>query len=443
MKLSSVNKAVQGFLLNLEQDLEVKGIKIDSRKISKGDLFIAIKGQNMDGHNYIDEAVKNGAVAVVLEKEINKDIPQIIVKSTLDSLLLLARYIREESNIPVIAITGSVGKTTTKELISFILSSKYDVLKSEGNNNNHIGVPLTFFNLNARHSIAVVELGMNHIGEIEQLSKSVIPNTSIITNVGTSHVGNLGSRKNIKRAKLEILSGMREGNLIINGDICYLKRVSKKNIKVEKVSLKGSKQFSVIDIKYLIDRTEIKLKYKKKIYDIVFNVPGKHLINNVLIAIHTCLTYGISIDDIVNKIKDFKNISNRMNIIKLKKENTLIDDSYNSSYESLMGVLELIEKTDLFKIIILGDILELGKKSYKIHKKIIKKLESVKDALIILVGDEFKKVNKYYEHFSNNESVIGYLDEISINKMIVLLKGSRKMQLEEIKEYLIEKITIK
>lgn len=440
MKLSTVKKIVNGILISNSLDLKINKLKIDSRKVKKGDLFIAIKGNNFDGHDFIEEAVVNGAAGIIVEKEKRVSLPQIIVKSTNQALLDLASYIRKRNDIPVIAVTGSVGKTTTKELLSHILSAKYNVLKSEGNFNNHIGIPLTFFELRKDHSLIVLELGMNHLGEIKMLSNLAKPNTSIITNVGSAHIGNLGSIKNIKDAKLEILSGMSDGDLIINSDNRYLKNIKSRDVKINKVSQKGSSLFKVTDIECFFDRTKFLIHYQDNQYPVTFYIPGYHLITNVLLAIHTSLLYGINISDIIEKIEGYQGIDQRMNLIYLENNNVLIDDCYNSSYESLMGLLGLIKNENRFKIIILGDILELGNKSYQVHKKIIKKLKEIENCLIILVGEEFNKVKTIYDQFLSNEDVINYLEEVSINKMIIMLKGSRKLKLEEIRDYLISRL---
>ena len=217
MKLEKIREIVNG-QLNHFKDIDISSIKANSKEIKPNDLFIAINS----GHNYINEAIENGASALIVEKDIDFDIPLIKVESTIIALGKLAKYIRNSYNIPLIAITGSTGKTTTKELISLILSSKYKILKSEKNKNNHIGLPLTLLKLDDTYDIAVVELGMNHFKEIDYLSNICKPNYAVITNIGSAHIGNLGSKENILKAKCEILNGMDNGYLIINNNDKYI-----------------------------------------------------------------------------------------------------------------------------------------------------------------------------------------------------------------------------
>ena len=210
---------VDGKYLNKGTKRKINEIKIDSRKINKNDVFIALKGSNFDGHDYVKDAIKSKASAIIVNRKIDikTNVPIILVKDTYDSLIKIGTFFRNKFDIPVIAVTGSCGKTTTKELIYTILSKKYKVLKSEKNYNNHIGIPLTLTKLSNEYDACVLEIGMNHFSEISKLSKMVKPNIGIITNIGTSHIGNLGSQKNILKAKMEILDGMKDGLLILNG----------------------------------------------------------------------------------------------------------------------------------------------------------------------------------------------------------------------------------
>ena len=223
MTLNELIKVVNG-TSNINSEEIITKIKTDSRDIKKGDIFIALKGKKYDGHDYIDEAINNGATTCIVEEDINDRC--IKVKSTKDSLFYIGNYIRKQNNIPVICITGSNGKTTTKELIVHILKSKYNVLYNKDNENNIYGVSNMLFNLNKDYDIVVIELGSNHIGEISLLSKTCNPTTSIITNIGSSHLEYFKNRKNIFKEKLSIIDGMKNNELIINGDDKYLKKLN-------------------------------------------------------------------------------------------------------------------------------------------------------------------------------------------------------------------------
>ena len=411
MHLSEINKVVDGIIYN---DVYINKIKTNSKEIEKGDLFLAIN----KGHDYINEAIDNGAVAIISEIDVD-NIPYIKVNSSIAALGKIANYIRNKYNIPLIAITGSVGKTTTKELISLVLSKKYKVLKSLKNNNNHIGLPLTLLNLDDSYDIIVAELGMNHQGEIDYLSKICNPNYAVITNIGSAHIGNLGSKKNILKAKLEILNGMKDGYLIINNEDKYLKKIKYKNIiKVDKSSL---------NIKNYQDNIEFDIN------NIHFKINTyKHLLIDFLIAIKIGMIFNVDLNLISEALVEYQNSEGRLNIIKSKY--TIIDDSYNSSFESLIGGLEILKDENKFKYIVIGDMLELGKYSYKYHKKINKYLKKINNKQVLLIG-KYTKVIKG-KHFNNIEDIINYLKEnININD-IIYLKGSRMMHLDKIKETL-------
>ena len=414
MYLKDIFKLIGG---NLYSDVKVNKIKTNSKEISEGDLFIAINS----GHDYIIDAINNGASAIISEKDFNYDIPKIIVNSTIESLGKIAKYIRSSYNIPLIAITGSVGKTTTKELIYSILSEKYKVLKSLKNQNNHIGLPLTLFNLDATYDVIVVELGMNHFNEISYLSQICKPDYAIITNIGSAHIGNLGSKKNILKAKLEILDGLNNGYLIVNKNDKYLKKlkypniikVNDKTLKVKNLNIGKNVTFDIDDVHF------------------IFN-SYSHLLDNVFIAIKIGLMFDIDLKTISEVIKKYQNIEGRLNIIKNKY--TIIDDSYNSSFESLIGGLKQLENKDEFKIAVLGDMLELGKYSNTYHKKINKYLKKIKNKEVLLIGKYTNLIKG--KHFDNVKDIISYIKTKDINGSIIYVKGSHAFNLDKIKDTL-------
>ena len=414
---------------------KIKKVSIDSRTIEDGDIFIALKGKNYDGNDYIDEAIEKGASLIVTEKEISAGIPTIKVEDTYKYLLEIGRDYRKKFKGDVIAITGSAGKTTTKELIGLILSKKYKVLKSEGNQNNHIGMPLTLTKLNNSYDICVLELGMNHLGEISNLSKICNPNVGIITNIGTAHIGNLGSKKNIFKAKMEILDGLKD-TLIVNGNDKYLKKIKSKEFKTIKTD------YEVTKITNDLTKTEFCIKKDNKEYKFTLNMMGPHLIQNCLIAIKVGERYGISFEDMIDAIKEYKTLEKRLDV-KVYNDNTLIDDCYNSNYESVKELINYIKSIKQYKLVILADILELGNYSKKIHKKIGKLLKKCKLQNTILIGENMYYAHKKYKkslYFKNNDECIEYLKNLEINNSIVLVKGSRGMHLEIIFSYLEDKL---
>ena len=417
-------------ILNLprpNRNKKINKIEFDSRNIQKNDIFIAIKGNNFDGNDFLAEAIKKGAIYCITDKDINnkKCIKVLDIKKLIFDL---TNYIRCKYNIPLIAITGSNGKTTTKELIYQILKSKYNILKSEGNNNNIYGVSKTLFNLDGKYDLILLELGSNHSGEISYLSKMCNPTYSIITNIGTSHIGNFKSRKNIFKEKISILDGMKEKKLIVNGDDKYLKKLN-----YYKCGINYGNNLVAYNIRSDYNKLNFNIHIDSE-HEIEFNYPIMHFINDILLAIKTALDFNIDMKDIVEGIKNFNNIDMRMNIIKTSKY-VIINDCYNSSFESLKGGINYLKTLSGNKIIILGDILELGSYSKKIHKKVNRYLRPVKDSLVLTKGEYTKYINGI--HFKNNDDIIEYLKGMDLKGKYIYVKGSRKMKLEEIVKYLL------
>ena len=426
MDLNKILSITNGIVLNNFKNYKINNIVTDSRKVKKRDLFIALKGNKYNGHDYINNIKCSG---IIIDEDINitTNVPVIKVESTYDVLYKLGSFFRNTYNIPLIGITGSNGKTTTKELLSYILESKYNVLKNIDNHNNLIGVSETLFKLNKKIDIAVIEMGMNHSGEISKLSCMCKPNTGIITNIGSSHIGLLKSKKNIYKAKLEIRDGL-SGNIIVNGDDKYLKRI--------KNSYKCGRCYYNDLIAYNIYSNEELLEFSiflDKEYRVIFNSPGIHFINDILIAIKVSLMYDIDMNTIIDRINGFKMVDNRMNIKHYKKF-TIIDDSYNANYESMVGGLNVLKNIKDDKIIILGDMLELGKYSFRYHFKLNLILNKIDNKKVLTVG----KYTKYIKgiHFNNNKELINYLKNMDLNNKYIYLKGSHGMHLEEIKDYL-------
>lgn len=408
---------------NVDNNQKIKNIKTDSKLVKKGDLFIALKGKKYDGNIFIEEALKKGAYCIT-DRE-NKNC--IIVNDTREALYKLSNYIRNKYDIPLIAITGSNGKTTTKELIYHILSSKYNVLKNDKSENNIYGVSNTLFKLNNNYDLIVMELGSNHIGEISELSNICNPTLGIITNIGSSHLEYFKSRKNIFKEKYSIVSGMKKIDLIVNGDDKYLKKINcykcGLNLNNDLMAYNIYESFEFISFNIYLDKE----------YKITFNNPGKHFINDILLAIKVCLNFNIDIKTIIEKIKDFKLSDKRMNIEKINN-NYIINDCYNSSLESVCAGIEILKNIRDFKILIIGDILELGKYSKKIHKKINKKISELDNYIVYTVGNFSKYINGI--NFKNSEELIEYLKYEDINNSYIYVKGSRRMYLEKVVEHL-------
>jgi len=443
MKITDLINICNGTILNERVTIKekFKNIITDTREIKQDDIFIALKGNNFDGHNYVNEAIEKGAICIFVEQDILIDtsIPIVKVTDTYQCLFNLASYYLKCYPVNVIAVTGSVGKTTTKELLAAILSKKYQVLKSEGNKNNRIGIPQTIFKLNSDVDFLVIELGMNHFHEIEALSNLVHPNIALITNIGSAHIGNLGSKKNILKAKLEIISGMENGILIVNGNDSYLKNIKvNKNIQVIKTNYKKD-NIKIKLLEQLLDGSKIEISDKKQKEELIFKSPGKNILNNISLVLCVAKMFEIPFELIIEALKEYKPIKQRFITEYLPNNNILINDSYNSSYESLKMNLDLLKQFKQHKILILGDILELGSKSQKIHQKIGKQLKKLSNAEVYFIGNEMKYAYEKYKdgfYFKEKKEWIDYWNKQNkISNSIIMLKGSRRMQLEDLIEY--------
>lgn len=429
MNLSKLAEITNGKIYN-NKNITIKNIKIDSNQITEGDLFIAIIGQNKDGHDYIESAIKNGASAVITSKEIPNQIPYIKVADATIALGQIASYIKEVSHAKLIAITGSTGKTTTKELVYSLLKNKYSVLKTDKNQNNHIGVPLTLLKIK-NEDFCIVEMGMNHLGEISYLSKLAKPDLAVITNIGSSHIGNLGSKENILKAKLEIKDGLK-GDLIVSGDDSYLNKIS-----AIKVGFNDGNDFKAYNLETNLMRSSFWINYQNEEYQIKVNLPA-HLIDDVLISIYIALKYKINNQDIITTLENFQNIGMRLTVKKINT-NTIISDCYNSSFESLTGDLTMLIPNKQKKLLILGDIAEAGKFSKTFHENLKPFIEKLQNYELILIGPEMMnlQINKA-KHFKNYKEALIYLKNKEIKNTLILIKGSRIMKLENISNFFLE-----
>ena len=434
MKLSKIIKIIDGKLICGDLNKEIINVKIDSRIIEKGDTFIGING----GNNYYLDALDNGASIIILDNEdsINKKEGTIIlVKNSISALQELAKEKMSNSNALVIAVTGSVGKTTTKDLIYNILKNKYKILKSDKNFNGQIGLPLTVMKLKDEE-ILLVEMGMNEKGGIDKLSSIVKPDIAVITNIGTSHIGNLGSKKNILKAKLEILNHMKENStLIINNDDRLLHKKIKKLKKYNVITygIINKSNYNAYDIKLEENKTIYYLNNKK------YEIPlvGLSSVYNSLVSIIIGKLFKIK----KIKFKDIDITSNRLQIIE-RDDIKIIDDSYNASYESIINALDTLNIIGKGrKIAVLGDVLELGKYSKKIHEEIGKNIKNID--ILITVGKYSKYIynkaiikNKY--HFNNNKEAIEKIEEIKKIEDTILIKASHSMNFKKIVDNLLK-----
>ena len=452
MKIEEIVKVINGNLIIGNKEIEVENFSKDTRTIQKDDIYIGIKGQNFDGSSFWKQALDAGAKAVIISKQniteeekiIYKDKVIIEVEDTLNALYEIAKYKRSKYNIPVIAITGSVGKTSTKDIVASVVSQKFKTLKTEGNNNNNIGLHLTILKLKNEEAL-VVEMGMNHFGEISLLTNIAKPTLAIITNIGTSHIGNLGSRENILKAKLEILEGMKIPKVIINNDNDLLHKwynENKNKIEIHTYGIKNESEIMAQNIELGEEESKFLAKLKDN-EELQINIPvgGEHFIYNALCGISVGKLLGLSNEKIEKGISTFELTKKRMDIKNLKNGVTLINDSYNASYESMKASLEYLSKrTDLRKIAVLGDMLELGEYSKELHKKVGEEVAKGNIDILICRGEysqdiiEGAKNNKKTKiiKLNTNDEILKKLQEILKEGDVVLIKASNAMKFYEI-----------
>ncbi len=438
MKIKEILQVTKGELFSGDENIEVKNFEIDTRKIEKGDVFVAINGEKSDGNIYYKQAIEKGAICLLSKMPEEKIGNIIVVKDTIKALQDLAIYKRNKYNIPVVAVTGSVGKTSTKDLIAAVLSQKFNVLKTQGNYNNGIGLPLTILRLRDE-DVMVVEMGMNHFGEISLLTRIAKPTLAVITNIGTAHIGNLGSRENILKAKLEILEGLQGDTVIINNDndlLCdWAKKVSNYNIITYGIKNKNSK-YTANNIKPFENMSKFEIDNE----EIMVPVGGEHFVLNSLCAIAVGKYFDMSIESIKEGIKKLDLTKKRMEIINTKIGAIIINDSYNANYDSMKAAIEYLEKIEeRRKIAVLGDMKELGEYSEELHKKVGELIENID--ILITVGDLAKLISKNAKisnkiDCNSNEEAIDRIKHIIGKDDAILLKASNSMNFSEIADSL-------
>jgi len=434
-------------------DKPIRGVSIDTRTLHPQEIFWAIRGDSFDGHWFVDEAEKKGAIAAVVEKKKSKQlpplqIPLILVKDTLKSLQQFSSWHRSRFDIPFIAITGTNGKTTTKEMITWLLQTKFNIHKTIGNLNNHIGTPLTLLRLNSNHQISVIELGTNQPGEIELLTSLVKPSSALITNIGRGHLEFFSSVNGVAKEKLTLFRTLKKKGLIfLNRDDKHIEaaRIRRKNI--QDYSLSEKTKASVKGEMTGLDKNGCgiwKLNQKTTIH---MQVPGTQNVQNALAASAVALSYGRSESAIKNALENYSAYDKRMQIIK-NGQSLIINDAYNANPDSFKPALDTLsylasgKKTR--RVLVIGDMLELGLKSDELHRNLFLNLLDDKIDGIFTFGKACAKALQLIKEmgfanahsFDSHEELAKKLKDYLKPGDIILLKGSRGMQIEKVLAYL-------
>ena len=467
MNVKQVAKAVNGTIIHGSTDVYISSVSTNSKELENGALFVPIVGEVHDAHDFIEDAYKHGAVACFTSKDevYYKGIVCIKVEDTLRALQDLASYYRNQFDVSLIGITGSVGKTTTKEMVSAALATRYKVLKTTGNMNSQVGLPLMMFRIEKDHDIAVIEMGISQENEMQRLSSVARPDLSVLTNIGVSHIEQLKTKENIRKEKLCIINNSKEDSyLFINADdpllrdikdnkysqksaniYLYEKTQSKmKTTKVITFGIKGNFDYRAKNIRFLNGKTHFTLisSLEHTEEEIVLNTLGEHNVTNALCALAVANYYNIPASIAKKGLEEYRPIAMRGEI---KKVNgiTIIDDTYNASPDSMKSGIDVLLslKGVKHRIAVLADVLELGSISQKCHKEVgiyisdknIDELITIgSQAQFIAQGVSDNNKNIIINSFKNNDEVIRYLKETIKTGDALLVKGSRGMKTEEV-----------
>jgi len=445
--LAEVTKMVEGEnIIEGAESIAIQGVTIDSRKIEKGNLFIPFKGEKTDGHQYVEDAIKRGAAAAFWQKDVPdapKHLPLIYVEDTLKGIQRLAKRYRNELAVKVVGITGSNGKTSTKDITANLLSLKYKVQKTEGNYNNHLGLPLTVLRLEEDTDIAVLEMGMSGRGEIDFLTRLAEPDVVVITNIGESHLLDLGSREGIAEAKLEIVHGLKSGGRFIYfGDEPLLseRAALAKNADIKTFGKNARNDLYPNSIVQKENGSIFTINGLNKPFELP--VLGDHNILNALAAMLVADYFHIPFAEMDRGFKNLSLTNMRMELVEGKAGVHIINDAYNASPTSMLAAINVLKSLPGFdrKIMVFGDMLELGpdeeRYHYEVGESVPQEIDYVftygKLGLLIAEGAKTVIPEHHVFSFTDKQELIEVLKEKVNQKTVVLVKASRGMRLEEV-----------
>lgn len=452
--LKDLIKATSSTLVSKGNRKRFSAISINTRTIQEGEVFLSIVGHNFDGHDFIAQAIERGAKGIIYAnsgkvKAFEKGITYIKVAETTTALGAIANFHRRRFDIPVVAVTGSSGKTTTKEMLAWILSAKYNVLKNKGTQNNLIGVPLTLLGIHSKHDIAVIEMGTNRVGEIKRLAQIAEPNVGIIINIGPAHLEFLESLRGVYKEKINLVRHLSEPGIAI---------LNKADIILSKLSSIRSRPVFFFGINSESDFKATEITYKPKGISFLFNgihqVEVRHCalhnVSNALAAMGSALLFGLDFNTIKERIETFDSPDMRLKEIKLKKC-IVFDDSYNSNPQSLKQAIDVLcrQSTTGRRILVMGDMLELGKTSEEFHTYFGRYVSKKPVDIFITMGNFSKMAAESARkagmnahsifHFDNCPPLLEYLETNIKEGDVLLIKGSRMMQMEKIVDFLKER----
>tara|TARA_B100001248_G_scaffold33046_1_gene21256 strand:- start:229 stop:1608 length:1380 start_codon:yes stop_codon:yes gene_type:complete len=450
-KLSDIAKSVNGELYG--NDITVSNFSIDSRTIKKDDVFICIIGKKYDGHNFISDCADKASCLIISKEIIDKNldkIPYILVEDTLKALHDLSRFVRSRSKAKFIAITGSNGKTTVKEMIAHILSD-HKICYTKGNFNNHIGVPLTLLSMKQDEDYVIIEVGANNLGEIRPLANIINPDVAAVTNIGYAHIEGFNNLDNTAQEKYSIFDYVKKDGFSVIYDQKEYRKFIKKGNKVffgykndfyYKFKRKLKNFFYKTEFFYIQRINKDLYQFKKSYSKIKFklSINGEHNYQNAACAASIALCLGFKLKDIISKLESFKGVISRLKLYKLSKDIHLIDDCYNANPNSFKVAIEFLSSLDQKKLVLMGDMVELGRDTEFFHSEIGKYAKTMGINEFLSIGKYSKFASKAFgdngHHFDDTESLKTYLNDTIKSSTRILIKGSRSAKLEEYVDFL-------
>lgn len=450
LNLQEIVKATKGALLKEADVKEIKAVSKDTRKIEEGTMFIALKGENFNGNNYVLEAFNKGAKIAIVDEvkcdlnELKEDMALIKVQNTGRALMDLAKFYREKLGLKVVGITGSAGKTSTKDLVAAVLSDKYKVFKTKGNFNNEIGLPLMILELDSTYDVAILEMGMRGLGQIKELAEIASPDLGIITNIGISHIEILKTRENILKAKMEIATFFDKNNtLVVCGNDDFLGALPEAEYKIVKTGVGENFKIGAKNIALEELSSKFTVYDGEKEEEFSLDMPGEHNISNLMLGIAIAKELGVSFEEMKRGLKNIEATSMRLELIK-KDGFSILNDCYNSSPVAVKSAIDVMKNIEgKRRIAVLGTMRELGHKSEEAHEEIGKYAKENGIEKVLCFGDFSENIKEGYGEgctvYENKEELIKDLLNIICDGDIILVKASRSLKFEEITKALLEK----
>ena len=450
LNLQEIVKATKGALLKEADVKEIKAISTDTRKIEEGTMFIALKGENFNGNNYVLDAFNKGAKIAIVDEvkcdlnELKEDVALIKVQNTGRALMDLAKFYREKLGLKVVGITGSAGKTSTKDLVAAVLSDKYKVFKTKGNFNNEIGLPLMILELDSTYDVAILEMGMRGLGQIKELAEIASPDLGIITNIGISHIEILKTRENILKAKMEIATFFDKNNtLVVCGNDDFLGALPSDEYKIVKTGVGENFEIGAKNIALEEISSKFTVYDGEKEEEFSLDMPGEHNLSNLMLGIAIAKELGVSFEEMKRGLKNIEATSMRLELIK-KDGFSILNDCYNSSPVAVKSAIDVMKNIEgKRRIAVLGTMRELGHKSEEAHEEIGKYAKENGIEKVLCFGDFSENIKEGYGEgctvYENKEELIKDLLNIICEGDIILVKASRSLKFEEITKALLEK----